>query len=78
MKTSEENSLSGHVGQRNAILLGELREECENVLRLLTQLELPDIQTEPSEVLLGKLSAAILHLHAHTRGLDELVDREAR
>jgi len=38
-------------------------------------LELAGLQEEQVEDLLGELSASILHLHEHTRGLDELLDK---
>jgi hypothetical protein len=61
---------------RTAILLEELGEECQRILKLLAQLELPGLQEEQVDPLLGELSAAILHLHEHTRGLDEQLDQE--
>ena len=61
---------------RTAILLEELGEERQRVLKLLAQLELPGLPEEQVDQLLGELSAAILHLHEHTRGLDEQLDRE--
>jgi len=67
---------------RTAILLEELGEERQRVLKLLAQLELPGLQEEQVDQLLGELSAAILHLHEHTRvhehtrGLGEQLDRE--
>ena len=77
MKITETKSIAGYVGRRTAILLEELREECQNVSKLLVQLELPSLQDDQAEDLLGDLSAAILHLHEHTRGLDErLLDKE--
>jgi hypothetical protein len=71
MKATGVKSLSDYVGQRTATLIEELREECQNISKLLAQLELPNLQEEQAEDLLGDLSAAILHLHEHTRGLDE-------
>lgn len=71
----EIRSLERHFNPRRATLLEELGEECQTVLKLLAQLELPGLQEEQIEDLLGELSAAILHLHEHTRGLDEMLDR---
>ena len=77
MKTSATKSIAGYVGRRTAILLDELREECQNISKVLAQLELPGLQDDQAEDLLGELSAAILHLHEHTLGLDErLLDKE--
>jgi hypothetical protein len=46
---------------RTAILLEELGEECQRVLKLLAQLDLPGLPEEQVDQLLGELSAAILH-----------------
>ena len=54
-------------------LLRELREECENVVALILRLEAgPHSERERDEIL-GELSAAVLHLHTHTQGLDEFL-----
>lgn len=76
MRTTEAKSISNYVSERTATLLEELRAECQNVSKLLAQLELPRLQEEQAEDLLGELSAAILHLHEHTRGLDEQLDKQ--
>ena len=52
-------------------LLSELREECENVVGLIRRLEAGPRSTRERDELLGELSAAVLHLHTHTKGLDE-------
>ena len=44
-------------------------------LKILAQLEIPGLQEEQVEDLLGELSAVIFHLHEHTRGLDEFLDK---
>jgi hypothetical protein len=56
--------------------LGSLGEECQNVLKLLTQLEVTGLSEAQQETVLGDLSAAVLHLHEHTRGLDVLIDED--
>jgi len=54
--------------------LAELGEECARVLLLLQRLsKARGSGRDPSEVL-GELSATVLHLHAHTKGLDRLID----
>lgn len=78
MRTTEPKSLAAHLSPRIAPLLEELGEECQAVLKLLAQLELAGLQERQVEDLLGELSAAILHLHEHTRGLDELLDKEGK
>ena len=57
-------------------LLAELGEECQHVLKLLAQLEIPGLKETQIETLLGELSAAILHLHEHTCGLDTILDED--
>ena len=57
-------------------LLAELGEECQSVLKLLAQLEIPSLKETQVEALLGELSAAVLHLHEHTRGLDTILDED--
>ncbi len=74
MRTTESKPAMKYLSPRIADLLEELGEECQRVLKLLAQLELPGLQEEQVDDLLGELSAAILHLHEHTRGLDELLD----
>ena len=77
MKITETKSIASYVDRRTATLLEELREECQNISKLLAQLELPSLQDDQAEDLLGELSAAIFHLHEHTLGLDErLLDKE--
>jgi len=51
-------------------LLRELREECETVVTLIRQLEQGGQSARERDQRLGELSAAVLHLHTHTEGLD--------
>ncbi len=54
--------------------LAELGEECARVLLLLQRLaKARAVRTDPSEIL-GELSAAVVHLHAHAKGLDDAID----
>lgn len=76
MKTPGLKPRVTHLSPGTVTLLEELREECQRVLKLLAQLELPGLREEQIEDLLGELSAAILHLHEHTRGLDERLEQE--
>jgi len=55
------------------VLLRELREECERVVGMIRRLEKGAISDRERDDLLGELSAAILHLHSHTAGLDEFL-----
>jgi hypothetical protein len=57
-------------------LLLEVGEECHRVLKLLAQLEMFTLTEAQRELVLGELSAAVLHLHEHTRGLDSVIDSE--
>jgi|Deesub1362A_J573_1020465.scaffolds.fasta_scaffold12551_3 exonuclease V gamma subunit len=78
MRTTESEPTVRYLDPRTATLLEELGEECQTLLKLLAQLERPGLQEEQIDSLLGELSAAILHLHEHTRGLDELLDEEGK
>ena len=60
-------------GSTEALLL-ELAEECQRVLKLLAQLEMSTLTDVQRETVLGDLSAAVLHIHEHTRGLDSIID----
>ncbi|MBI3766930.1 MAG: hypothetical protein HY271_00375 [Deltaproteobacteria bacterium] len=54
--------------------LAELGEECARVLLLLQRLaKARATDTDASEIL-GELSATVLHLNVHTKGLDKLID----
>jgi hypothetical protein len=65
---------TAYLSPRVIILLAELEEECHHVLQCLAQLETPDLNESQIEDILGELSATVLHLHEHTRGLDALID----
>ena len=54
-------------------LLRELREECETVVDLIRRLEARPRSARERDEILGELSAAVLHLHVHTKGLDEFL-----
>lgn len=58
---------------RMDVLLRELREECERAVRLIRKLEAGPRSARERDDLLGELSAAVLHVHEHTRGLDEVL-----
>ena len=65
-----------YVSPTTQVLLSELGEECQRVLKLLVQLELAGLKDRQVEDILGELSAAVLHLHEHTRGLDTIMDED--
>ena len=54
-------------------LLRELREECQNVVELINRLKARPQGARERDEILGELSAAVLHLHVHTKGLDEYI-----
>ncbi|HVN87960.1 MAG TPA: hypothetical protein VMW17_24225 [Candidatus Binatia bacterium] len=54
--------------------LAELGEECARVLLLLQRLAKARALRHDASEVLGELSAIILHLHVHTKGLDEFID----
>lgn len=55
------------------VLLRELREECERVVDLIRRLDKGPTSRRERDEILGELSAAVLHLHSHTAGLDEFL-----
>jgi hypothetical protein len=59
-----------------ATLLAELHEECQRILKLSAQLEIAGLREAQVEAILGELSAAILHVHEHTQGLDTIIDED--
>ncbi len=67
-----------HVSRRADALLAELGEACQQTLKLLAQLEMPGLNERQIDDLLGELSALIVHLHEHTRGLDKIIDNNPR
>lgn len=57
-------------------LLEELGEECQNTLKLLSQLKVSHLGSEQMEDILAELTASVIHLHAHTDGLDDLISEQ--
>ena len=76
MNTGKRRLKAPYLSPGTVTLLAELGEECQRVLKLLAQLEIPGLKETQVEGLLGELSAAILHMHEHTRGLDTLLDED--
>jgi hypothetical protein len=76
MSSVRQESKTSYVSPRTNVLLAELGEECQRVLKLLAQLEIPGQDTQV-EAILGELSAAVLHVHEHTRGLDAIIDADS-
>lgn len=76
MRAFKQKPKASSLSPRTLILLTELGEECQHVLKLLAQLEMPGLRDTQVEAVLGELSAAVLHLHEHTRGLDAILDED--
>lgn len=76
MKAIKPKPRSTTLNAKTETLLLELGEECQRVLKLLAQLEMPTLTEPQRETVLGDLSATVLHLHEHTRGLDSVIDSE--
>ena len=76
MSTAKRRLKASYLSSGTVTLLTELGEECQSVLKLLAQLEIPSLKETQVEALLGELSAAILHPHEHTRGLDAILDED--
>lgn len=57
-------------------MLEELGDECQRILKLLSQLEMSRLTTGQVEDVLAELTASIIHLHVHTKGMDELITQE--
>ncbi len=75
--TASNVGMTAVASRKLSVLLDELEEELQNTLKLLTQLKMEGLTQDQVESILGELSAAILHLHEHTRGLEELIMEEA-
>ncbi len=78
MKTLSNQLKARYVGRRSSVLLLELGDACQQILKVLAQLEMPGLNEKQVDELLGELSALIVHLHEHTRGLSDLIDKDAR
>ncbi len=76
MKPVEQPRKISYVSPTTATLLTELEEECRHILKCLSQLERTDLGEDQAEIMLGELSAAVLHMHEHTRDLDVLLDED--
>ncbi|MFN3476950.1 MAG: hypothetical protein ACK4Z6_05290 [Candidatus Methylomirabilales bacterium] len=76
MRALKQRPKASSLSPRTVTLLTELGEECQRVLKLLAQLEMPGLREAQVEAILGELSAAVLHLHEHTRGLNEIINED--
>jgi hypothetical protein len=73
---SSSKLTTSYLSPRVIALLAELEEDCHCVLKFLAQLDTPKLNESQVEDILGGLSAVILHIHEHTRGLDEIIDED--
>ncbi len=76
MRTARKHQKIRYVSPGTAILLAELGEECQHIVTLVTLLENAGLSDEKVEDVLGELSAAILHVHEHTRDFDDMLDED--
>lgn len=76
MKAAKLQSRRLGLSAKTETLLLELGEECNRILKLLAQLEVSGLTEAQRETLLGDLSAAVLHLHEHTKDLDSIIESE--
>jgi len=73
MRASKKQHVPSSLPRATDVLLAELREECERVAALIHRLEKNPASERERDEILGELSAAVLHLHVHTAGLDEFL-----
>lgn len=57
-------------------LTTELGEVCAHVQKLLSQMEVDGLTAEQAASILAELGAEVVHLHAHTDGLQEIINDE--
>jgi hypothetical protein len=72
MKTAKPKATRA-LSSTTETLLRELREECQTAVDLINRLESRPRTARERDEILGELSAAVLHLHVHTKGLDEFL-----
>ena len=76
MSTVKRRLQTPYLSHGTVTLLAELGEECQRVLKLVAQLDITGLKETQVETIVGELSAAILHMHEHTRGLDAILDED--
>jgi len=72
MKTADK----AIIGETLSILLNELKEECLQTLKLLSQLETRDLTAEQMSSILSELAVSTVHLNAHTEGIQDKINDE--
>jgi hypothetical protein len=78
VKIATQDIKTQYVGRRLAVLLDELAEACNQTLKVLARLEMHGLDEKQVDELLGELSSQVVHLHAHTRGLSAIIDKNVR
>jgi len=73
MRVAKRKEREAPLSSMTEVLLSELREECDRVSALIRRLESQLVSERERDEILGELSAAVLHLHTHTAGLDEFL-----
>ncbi len=73
MRAVKRKEREARLSATTEVLLSELREECECVSALIRRLESKPVSERERDEILGELSAAVIHLHTHTAGLDEFL-----
>ena len=73
MRAAKRKDIEEPLSSTTEVLLSELREECDRVSTLIRRLESKPVSEQVRDEILGELSAAVFHLHAHTAGLNELL-----
>jgi K+/H+ antiporter YhaU regulatory subunit KhtT len=72
MKTAEKITLNKTL----SVLIKELADECQETLKLVSQLEIKDLSAEQIASILSELAVSAVHLHTHTQGLQDLINDE--
>ncbi len=72
MKTAEKIILN----ETLSMLLKELADECQEALKLISQLQVKDLSAEQIASILSDLAVSTVHLHTHTEGLQDLINDE--
>jgi len=72
MKTAEKMTLNKTL----SVLIKELADECQETLKLVSQLEIKDLSAEQIASILSELAVSAVHLHTHTESFQDLINDE--
>ncbi|HAK87960.1 MAG TPA: hypothetical protein DCP24_02595 [Nitrospiraceae bacterium] len=70
------STLAIQTSETLGVLLKELGEECSKTLKLLSQIEVEELTHEQLAGILSELAVSAVHLHAHTDGLQDIINDE--